>query len=278
LFCLREHKYRTLGHETCTRTVGLGCYPCLGFVAKNGGAVELRTVGSLLREQETNHGFDAFVVGSSYMRDHVVAHGFESSRVHANPLFVEPQDTGTGTRDPFQILFVGALLRGKGLDVLLEAMAKVRSSAHLLVVGTGAQEALFREFASELGLAARVTFAGQLDRPSLARAYAESACLVVPSRSPETFGLTGPEAMLHGTPVIASAVGGMGEWLVDGVTGLAFPSGDAEALAGAIHRVLDNPEDAARMVAEGRRRCEENFRADAHVDRLLTVLEGVVRS
>jgi glycosyltransferase involved in cell wall biosynthesis len=99
--------------------------------------------------------------------------------------------------------------------------------------------------------------------------------LVVPSRSPETFGLVGLEAMQRGLPVVASRVGGMGEWLREGETGLGFPSGDAAALAQAIDWLLDRPDVAAGMGRAGRLRVDSCFKAGRHLDGLVDLFDEV---
>src|SRR4030095_16695517 len=71
--------------------------------------------------------------------------------------------------------------------------------------------------------------------------YRRAACVVVPSRRPETFGLVGPEAMRYGTPVIATTLGGGGEWVVHGETGLGVRSDDPWGLATEIERLLGDP-------------------------------------
>src|SRR5262245_34368472 len=88
LFCLREHKYTTIRHRTCTRTVGAACYPCLGFVNRSSGwpGIGFRTVANVRKEQTANYGLTGFVVGSRYMADHVAAHGFDRARIHVVPL------------------------------------------------------------------------------------------------------------------------------------------------------------------------------------------------
>ncbi len=280
LFCLRDHKYTTVGHETCRRPTGAHCYSCLGFVnRKEGGGFRLRLLSELEGDQRANKGLDAYVVGSAYMRDHVAAHGFEASRIHVIPPFVEmPKEPAAKVeRDPHRLLFVGALLRGKGIDILLKAMTEVPRPTRLRILGTGKQEDMFRRQVAELGLADRVYFGGRASREELEVEYRRAACVIVPSRAPETFGLTGPEALLRGTPVIASDVGGMGEWLHDGVTGLAFPSGDAGALATAIRRTLADPAEAQRLANAGRELCERKLRAEDHVDALMALFEQLTR-
>lgn len=281
LFCLRENKYRTLGHHTCTRTVGLGCYPCLGFLNRSDAwpGFKLARVGSLLARQRQHMFFDAVVTGSRYMADHIVAHGFERARVHAIPLYAtQPSEAPPCERERDLILFVGQLIRGKGLDVLLHAMPALRQRARLMVAGSGRQEEMFRSLCEQLGLGSRVQFAGRLRPEDLAGLYRRAALVVVPSRYPETFGLVGVEAMSHGAPVVGTTVGAIGEWLEDGRTGLAVPPNDSSALAGAIDRVLADANLARDLGAGGLRRYQEWFRPERHVDTLLALFATLQKS
>jgi glycosyltransferase involved in cell wall biosynthesis len=283
LFCLREHKYTAIGHKTCSRTIGLGCYSCSGGIRrKENGSLGFARLGALKAEQRENQALDAVVVASDYMASHAVDHGFDESRVHMIPLYSDPPP-GTGTdpvgrqRDGF-ILFVGQLIRGKGLDILLRAMVDGGIRAPLVVVGTGRQEEDYRLQAQKWGLEDRVTFTGWLPSDRVNDLYRRASCVVVPSRAPETFGLVGPQAMSHGTPVIAAGVGGMGQWLDDGVTGLSFPSGDSKALASAIRLVVDDEDFAAALGAAGRERWERELRPERHVESLLRLFGALTQS
>lgn len=283
LFCLREHKYTALGHKTCSRTVGLGCYSCSGGIRRReDGSLGLARVGALKAEQRENQALDAVVVGSDYMASHALQHGFDQERVHVIPLYAdapgEPDEVRGGEDPERYLLFVGQLIRGKGLDVLLRAMARTRSSIPLVVVGAGRQEEDYRRLARELGLENRVIFKGWLPTEAVNRLYRKAHCVVVPSRAPETFALVGVQAMSHGVPVIAAAVGGMGQWLDDGVTGIAFPSGDAAALATAIDRVAEEGAMASSMGAAGRDRWAAHFRPEEHVSSLLRLFDSLTSS
>ena len=280
LFCLREHKYTAVGHRTCTRVTGPGCYACLGFLGRSERWPHLRLHGLRgLEADQRRHArlLDAAVVGSRYMRDHVVAHGFPEGRLHVVPLFVEPPPPVVAVaRDPRELLFAGGLLRGKGIDLLLEAMARLPAGLRLSIAGAGPQRAELEALAGGLGIAGRVRFLGRLDDAALRAAYARAACVVVPSRMPETFGLVGPEALLHGTPVVVSRAGGVGEWLEEGVTGIGFDPGDVDGLVDAIERVMAEPEAARRMARAGARRVAERFSPAAHDEALLGLFERLV--
>jgi glycosyltransferase involved in cell wall biosynthesis len=279
LFCLREHKYTTLSKTPCRRTVGAGCYPCLGFVRRSETwpGVRLASLQGLRAEHARARHHEAFIVGSRYMADHVAAHGFERSRIHAIPLYahVPPRPDVQGPRQEDLLLFIGQLTTGKGLDVLLRALPRTTRPCRLIVVGRGRQEVQLRALAQALGLAERVVFAGWLDPEALSAHYQQASCLVFPTRAPETSGLVGIEAMAHGTPVIASPLGGIEEWLSHGRTGLCVPPNEPAALAAAIDRVLGDPGLRSQMGLNALRAFEERFRPEYHVSRLLTVLEAV---
>ncbi len=278
LFCLREHKYTAIRRTTCTRPTGARCYACLGCVTRGpSGGPRLRSLRQLEGERGQSLPLDAFVVGSRYMAGHVAAHDFDPSKIHVIPLFVRPPiHAASVRRSEDLLLFVGQLVRGKGLDLLLRALARSRSEARLYVAGTGRQESTYRKLARSLGLSARVRFLGKVTGDDLGRLYAQAACTIVPSRVPETFGLVGPEAMSYGTPVIASQVGGMGEWLTHGETGLFFPSGDVAKLATAIDRLVSDQRYARRLGCNGRRAYESSFRPEEHVRKLLTLFTQLI--
>ncbi|RKH60513.1 glycosyltransferase family 4 protein [Corallococcus aberystwythensis] len=125
-----------------------------------------------------------------------------------------------------------------------------------------------------LGLSGRVSFLGSMAPESLSALYRRAACVVFPSRAPETFGLVGVEAMAHGTPVIASRVGGVGEWLTD-ETGLGVRPNDPLELAAAIDGMLAGPDPRRRLGENALRAYQEHFTPERHVTRLLALLESV---
>ncbi len=273
LFCLRNHKYTALSEKTCTKTVArIACYPCLGFVERTRAVgalspIRIRTVSSIRRDQALIRKFDAIVVGSNYMRAHVCAHGFPAGRVHHVPLGIRQPNEAKAerSRDVDRLLFVGALLRGKGLDILLTALAGLPNRVRLDVVGEGAQRDAICAQITELGLDARVTLLGKLNAEKLSEKYRSVAAVVVPSRAPETFGFVGPEALLHGTPVIASPIGGTTEWLKPGETAFSFEACDAMSLKRTLENVLADPEAALNIARAGGEHCRKLFSEVGHV-------------
>jgi glycosyltransferase involved in cell wall biosynthesis len=147
---------------------------------------------------------------------------------------------------------------GKGHRELFAAMGnlKDRYPVHALIVGGGRRESEVEQLSDGLDLTGKVHFLGQRrDVPDLLHAM---DIFVLPSYS-EGISLALLEAMAAGLPVVASAVGGNPEVVTDGETGLLIPPRDAEALAGAMERLLADPAWAKAMGENARRHVETNY-------------------
>jgi glycosyltransferase involved in cell wall biosynthesis len=161
--------------------------------------------------------------------------------------------------DEAVLLVLAALVQRKGLDVLLDALAALAARQlrpRLWLAGDGPERAALAAQVRRLGLDAQVRFLGRRDDIGDLLAAADVA--VLPSRR-EGLGNAALEAMAAGRAVVASAVGGLGEAVVDGRTGLLVPPGDAPALAVALERVLRDADLRQRLGAEGPRRVAEGF-------------------
>lgn len=166
-------------------------------------------------------------------------------------------------RDPAakKILFVGRLVYYKGVDVLLEAFAKVQTTSELFLAGTGVLEESLMARAEALGISARVHFLGKRMTPELRAAFADCDIFVLPSvANSEAFGIVQLEAMVYGKPVINTALPtGVPLVSLDGETGITVPPSDADALAAAMETLLSD--DTLRLAygAAARKRVEETF-------------------
>lgn len=171
---------------------------------------------------------------------------------------------GTPTDSPV-LLSVAALVRRKGLDVLLGALAQLaQRGLHpiLWVAGEGPERSALERQRRELGLDRTVRFLGRRDDvPDLV-----AACdvFVLPSRQ-EGLGVAALEAMAGARPVVASRVGGLGEAVIDDRTGLLVPPADVDALARALTRLLRDPALRERLGAEGPARIAEGYHAEQMV-------------
>lgn len=174
-----------------------------------------------------------------------------------------------------RLLFVGRLNQQKGLDKLLRALGTLPAAPAVDVVGQGPDEQALRALAADLGVGPRVTWHASHPPARLAELYRHAAALVVPS-SDEGLGLVAVEAQLSGTPVIAFASGGLTDIVTDGTTGLLVPPGDVGALAGAIDRVLGNPQLTADLSRAGRAAALQRFSPAAVADRYASVYRAAV--
>lgn len=189
---------------------------------------------------------------------------------------IDPADFPLGGRAPLarpwggNLLYVGRIDRRKGIATAIEALALLDEAHTLDIVGSGDDQHLdeLRALVDRCGLGSRVRFSS-VERSRLAGRYRVADALLFPSEWTEPFGLVPVEAMACGTPVIATGVGGSGEFLVDGANCVLFPPGDREGLAAAVRRLAGEPSLRARLVAGG-----AVTAAELTVDRLAEVLSG----
>lgn len=145
---------------------------------------------------------------------------------------------------------LGRHVHQKGFDVLIRAMADVSDSYDLILAGDGPDRASLEALAHELGLSDRVVFPGRL-APADVRRYMKGAkVFVLPSRH-EPFGIVNLEAMTSGTPVVATRVGGVPEFVIDGQTGRLVDPDDMVAMARLINLSLDAKQETAAIACRG---------------------------
>jgi glycosyltransferase involved in cell wall biosynthesis len=178
--------------------------------------------------------------------------------VASPPAMVVKAGLGLAQADRY-VLFVGRIDANKGVDLLLAAfrrLAPARPDLHLVLAGDGPDRPALQAQAAGL---ARVHFLGWVeDRPRVFGLHAAAEVVACPSYS-EAFCYAAAEAMATERPVVASAVGGLRDLVVDGRTGWLVPPGDAGALADALAKVLDDPGGAHAMGQAGGERVRREF-------------------
>ena len=180
------------------------------------------------------------------------------------------------TRSSDEILFVGRLNEQKGLHFLLHALAAMRQSARLTVIGEGPNAAELRQQAAALGIADRVTWNGNVSRDALAHLYQRATVLAMPSIN-EGLGLVAVEAQLCGTPVVAFASGGAPDVIADGKSGLLVPPKDVAALAVALDRVIRDRHLQDALGATGRVQALTNFSPESAAGRYAALYRSVLK-
>jgi glycosyltransferase involved in cell wall biosynthesis len=203
--------------------------------------------------------FDPAVVG----RSSVAYSGVDAPPVEPAPL----------PWDPPTIAVVGRLAPEKGIDVLLRALADL-DGVRLTVAGDGPERARLDALADELGVADRVTWLGWVRHDELWAVLQQATVVAVPSRQ-DAFPRIAVEAAHLQRPVVASAVGGLRESVVDHATGLLVPPADPAALARALARVLGDPASARELGAAGRAHAAGftlTATVEHHLDRYAAIL------
>ena len=179
-------------------------------------------------------------------------------------------------REPF-LLAVGRLRIRKGFEILLRAMATAHGRGHrprLVIAGDGERRDSLSALARDLGLGTSVRFAGRCTRSEVARLRRRATALVVPSTY-EGMPLVVLEAMGDRIPVIASAVSGIPEVVVDEETGWLVPPERSGALADALIAATLDPDESRRRGEAGGRRLDRRFRPRHAAERWLEALERV---
>jgi glycosyltransferase involved in cell wall biosynthesis len=266
--CTSGVYYFDPGHE-CTRAHGPGCIPNL--LAR--GCAHTRHPKTLpSKYREVSRGLavlrraDLVVSYSSAVDRHLAANGLARRAVIPYFPTLTPK-LGAGHATRRRVVFAGRLVPSKGVDVLIRATAEV--NAELVICGDGRQQNELRGLARHLGVEGRVCFKGWMDADGLADEFANASVVVLPSLWPEPFGIVGIEALAAGRPAIASATGGIVDWLEDGVSGLSVAPGDAGELAQALNELLGDPDRQRTMGMAGKERVAARFSPERHIATLM---------
>lgn len=174
------------------------------------------------------------------------------------------------------LLFVGRLMKQKGVFDLVTALARLKGAtqAHLLFVGDGEETHEIQRRVQQLDLAERVTLAGYLEAEELHAAYSAATIFLLPTWS-EGFPTVVTEAMHAGLPIVTTPLRGMVDHLQDGINALFVPPRDPAALADAVLRLLTNP-SLARQMSEANRNAIAKFAPAAAAREYQRVLEDVL--
>src|SRR5580658_2801799 len=252
MYCMRGGKYNYFTRAVCHRPASWRCvFPCLGSIGRNvDGPVPFKWISyrAKKREIELNRRCDRLLVYSEYQKEELTRNGFDPAKIEVR---VPVHDSGgAGSVSSFGdrnlVLFVGQVIRGKGVDLLLRALAKVQAPFQAAILGEGNHRPHCERLSVRLGLGNRVKFHGFVAHDELKHFYQQASLLAVSSVWPEPFGLVGREAMCHGLPVVGFDAGGIREWLFDGENGFLVPWKDIKCFAERIERLLRDKDLARR--------------------------------
>lgn len=196
---------------------------------------------------------DAVAAVSSVLREKLRSCG-TVTRLEAILNGFVPRDIPEGTeRDPFHMIQVGHLIPLKRTDVTVRAFAKLSRDypgLHLTVIGQGSQREALENLCRELSVADSVRFLGQLPNEAVFREMCGASFFVMASK-PEGFGIVYLEAMAAGCVTVGTEGEGISDVIRHGENGFLVPADDPDAIAAVISGCLGDPQNAARIAAQG---------------------------
>lgn len=290
--CISGLKSTSLSQiRTCQRRLGIQCFA--HYFIRGCGQ---RSLGACFggfkwarRQQQIWRDYSAVVVASAHMRREYLHHGLDPDQITTIPLFGEkPSTTLTGrlpqasyrTSDDFhRFLFIGRMTALKGPQLLPEAVSVASRELGVPVkidfIGDGPVLARCKEEATKYGV--ECLFHGWLEGEQKLRLFDQSCGLLISSLWPEPFGLVGLEVARFGMPSVAFNVGGISEWLDDGINGVIAKSDPptATSMGSAIVKLIRD-EDKWKSLSSGAIRKADELTLDRHVRRLLSVFDQVL--
>jgi len=284
IYCMRSYKYHYFSREICTRAASpyciVGCGACV--VKNNGSGFPVKWVSyrDKKREIALNHRFDRMVVVTEYMRDELLRNGFDPARIeiHAPVPRMGDPDLRSSFSDRNLILYAGQIIRGKGVDVLLESLARVKTPFECIILGDGNHKEYCENLSHRLGLSDRVHFKGFIPQEELKAYYRECSVVALSSVWPEPIATIGLEVMRYALPVVGFDAGGIKDWLKDGENGYLVPWMDRDAFASRLDELLQDKEKARRLGENGLRFVSERYDFDSYIGDLENMFSRVVDS
>ncbi|MEZ5813118.1 MAG: glycosyltransferase family 4 protein [Alphaproteobacteria bacterium] len=282
--CLRRGKRRFPG-DRCQRALDYGCvaFGCLigpPLPDANTRLPRIMNLPEKIREKDIYRGFDAAICGSHHMKGMLLNNGFAESKVFRIPYFSKfeaeayndiVKRDGVGTTRPFELLFSGQAVSGKGLEVLIEALGGVKEDWHLTVFCEGPRLEHAQALAKKLEIFDKITFNGWAPQSVLIDAYKNADIFILPSIWDDPGPLVGIEALACGTPVVGFAVGGVPDYVIDGKTGFLVKDITAKGLERGIKRAIKDPEDLKALAEPCKTHVIQHHAEKKHLDDIMHV-------
>lgn len=265
IYCMRSYKYSYFNREICTRAASPYCvFGCGAFLTRNrDGGFPLKYVsyGDKKKEIALNQKFDRMLVVTTYMRDELIKNGFDPRKIEIHPPVPLPGDPGlrSSFSDRNLIIYAGQIIRGKGVDVLIEALAQVNVPFECIILGDGGHKGYCEELVKKLGLGEQVKFKGFIPQEELKSYYRECSVVAISSVWPEPIATIGLEVMRYALPVVAFDAGGIKDWLINNHNGYLVPWMDRPAFARSLERVLQDKNLARTMGENGLKLVSQNY-------------------
>ena len=282
IYCMRSYKYHYLTRKICTRAVGPFCvFPCAGFLNRNheaGFPVKFVSYHEKKKEIYLNQQFQRMIVVTNYMKEELLRNGFAENRIeiHAPVPRMGDPDLRSSFSERNLIVYAGQIIRGKGVDILLQSLARLKVPFECIILGDGSHRPYCEKLCKKLGLDNRVRFMGFVPQEELKNYYRECTVMAISSVWPEPFATIGMEAMRYAIPVVAFDAGGIKDWLRDGENGFLVPWMDRDQFAARLEQLLKDKSLAREMGERGHRLVDEQYSFSQYILGLENTFQKVV--
>ena len=213
---------------------------------------------------------DIYITLTRFARQKFIEGGLPAEKIAVKPNFVT-SDIKPGVHTGGYVLFVGKLVKSKGIETLLQAWHLLNEAIPLKVVGQGPLEILLKS-----NLPSGVEYLGPLPREQVLSLMQEATFVVFPSEWYEGFPMTIAEAFATGNPVVASRLGAMAEIIRDGSSGWHFTPGDAQDLVRTVQLAWSEPIEVRRRGAMARKQYDDCYSAQKNYQMTISIYQTAI--
>ena len=281
--CLSGNKYWKFPKTTlCNRKQGIGCLAKY-WINKCGGInpfTGIRRYLSNIKLIRSLRNYNNLIVASEHVKKILIQNGFESKKISINPYFANSENRFrpfiSKKNQTKKLLFVGRDVPAKGLVHAINAVhvanEMLSREFELIVIGDKRSTIEYKKIAANLGV--KISFEGWLDKNDISNFMCKSDALLVPSIWPEPFGIVGIEACCNGLPIVGYRVGGIKDWLENGVNGESPPDDEIDSilLGRSLAKVLKD-EEYWNQLRKGAFNKGKEFTIEKHIKNLLRLFQ-----
>lgn len=277
-YCFRKHKYFPVKRINCPLPMNrVYCSICSLLLMRDNskylGFSLINTHEKIVLTDEVKDA-DATIVLSRYMMRNLDMNRWNMDTVYRiYPIHEVNYDVDEIQQKEYQsnYLFVGQLIRGKGVDILIEACNHLKHDYSLKIVGTGNDYDYLHKLIRMYGLTKKIELVGWVD--NVEKYYSEADVVIVPSRWQEPFGLIGIEAFSRFVPVVGFDVGGISEWLHHKENGYLVKKRSSEGLVEALDYIEKNPKELEKWGRAGYNYVKESYCEDCFLSSIKRILQ-----
>lgn len=274
LFCPGRGKLKK-NLTLCFEPMGPDCLTCLEDLDYGSKMLELTQ-----KRLQAARGMKAIIVLSRYMarelRKSWIKSGGAFPDPHVVPPFINKSTPALNKTRGGHHLLAGRMVRQKGIDVAVKARKLLKNPLPLIVAGAGPLQGVLQKSAQKEP--ENLIIKPWQSPNSLQNLLRNAVSLWLPSLWAEPFGIVGVEALAMGKPVVASNIGGVPDWLINGKNGLLVKPGDAKGLADAADQLSQNPALSAQLGEWGRKNVLSKYQLQNIIPKMLNIYEKVIQA